>query len=429
MTTSSMLKAAGAAALAVAMSTSIALADTTFSDVPTSHWAYAAIAQLQADGLIEGYPGGYFKGNRPLTRYELAVAVARLDKSVKDKLATLQTVTPADLAVLQNLETEFKGELVAVEKDLAGVKSDVATLKTQVAAQQATLDRQKFKLYYFLRAPGTFKDYVAAYNAAGLALPANTQLAGPLSKGAQSLKSGLSGGGTGYQVVRIRFDGVVDPKVSYSIRIEDLYYLSNAPGIGALGTSSDTPSFGTMPNNSSFRLSWANLTYKDPSGIYATVGRFSEASGDIGLAFSDQFNGAELGYAKGKLATFVGYSFNKASVSNTTTVTNSASQTLFARAQINATKKLTVGASWIDDLSFFGGLTGYNPATGLLAPSNPNIAIGSLDAIYGFTPKFSLRGRSDSALRQGSVHGRHVGRQERILGEGLPRRYRAEERQ
>ena len=35
-----------------------------FSDVPANHWAYPALQQLQADGLVEGYPGGYFKGDR-----------------------------------------------------------------------------------------------------------------------------------------------------------------------------------------------------------------------------------------------------------------------------------------------------------------------------------------------------------------------------
>lgn len=393
MTTNTMLKAVGAAALALAMSTSIALAETTpFSDVPANHWAYTAIQQLQADGLIEGYPGGYFKGNRPLTRYELAVAVARLDKNVKDKLAALQTVTPADLAALRKLEDEFKVELDGVKKDLAGVKTDVATLKTQVAAQQATLDRQKFKLYTFVRAPGTYRDYVAGYDAVGTALPTGTALTGPNNgAGAQTLSTGEAHYGTGYEVVRIRFDGIVDPRVSYSIRLEDRYYFSNAPGNGAQGTSSSTPSFGSFPNNSSFRLNWANLTYKDPSGLYATIGRFAESSGDIGLSFSDYFNGAELGYAKGKLAGFVGYSFTKAAVSNTSVAAgvSTPNQTLFARLQLNATKKLTLGASWINDLSNTA-LTAYDPATGLVTPYSRNIAIGSLDAIYAFSPKFSV---------------------------------------
>jgi hypothetical protein len=403
------------------MSTSIALADTTFSDVPTNHWAYAAIAQLQADGLVEGYPGGYFKGNRPLTRYELAVAVARLDTSVKDKLAALQTVKPEDLAALRKLEDEFKAELDAIKQDLAGVKSDVATLKTQVATQQATLDRQKFKLYYFLRAPGAYRDYVAGYavNADGspnlaAALPSNTPILGPNNGGGYAtLKTGHASYGTGFSLLRVRYDGIVDPRVSYSVRLEDVYFLSNAPGNGAQGTSSVLPAFGTFPNGSTLRLNWSYLTYKAPSGLYATVGRFCEISGDIGLAFANYYNGAELGYAKGALSGFVGYGFNKASASSQVGLSTgpwnpqnipssaSASQTLFARLQLNASKKLTVGANWANALSSWYGLSGYNPNAvdaagnaGLVQPYNPNLAVGSFDAIYQVAPNLTLEGEA-----------------------------------
>jgi hypothetical protein len=421
MTPHKLRKAFGAAALTVAMSTSIALADTPFRDVPTNHWAYAAIGQLQADGLIEGYPGGYFKGDRPLTRYELAVAVARLDQNVKDKLAALQTVTPADLETLRKLEDEFRAELDDVKKDLASVKSDVATLKTQVAAEQATLDRQKLKLSYFVRSPGTFRDYVAGYavNPDGslnlaAALPANTSIIGPSNGGGfQALKTGEAGYGTGFGLLRLRFDGVVDPKVSYSVRIEDIYFPSNAPGNGAQGTSSTLPAFGSIPNNGGLRLNWAHLTYKDPSGLYATVGRFCEISGDIGLDFANYYNGAELGYAKGKLLGFAGYGFNKASASNRAglatagsnpqdlPVAADASQTLFARVQYAAAKRLMLGANWANALDSWYGLSAYNPNAvdaagnaGLVQPYNKNIATGSVDAIYQVAPKFTLEGEA-----------------------------------
>ena len=51
---------------------------TPLADVPANHWAYAAIQTLAADGLIDGYPDGSFKGDRPLTRYEMAAIVARV---------------------------------------------------------------------------------------------------------------------------------------------------------------------------------------------------------------------------------------------------------------------------------------------------------------------------------------------------------------
>jgi len=57
-------------------------------DVPWDHWAYDAIAELYDAGLLEGYPDGTFKGNRNLTRYEFAVALARMLWHVEDMKAT-----------------------------------------------------------------------------------------------------------------------------------------------------------------------------------------------------------------------------------------------------------------------------------------------------------------------------------------------------
>lgn len=49
-----------------------------FADTPANHWAYEAFTQLAAKGLIQGYPDGTFKGDRTMTRYEMAMVVARL---------------------------------------------------------------------------------------------------------------------------------------------------------------------------------------------------------------------------------------------------------------------------------------------------------------------------------------------------------------
>ena len=52
-----------------------------YPDVPQNHWAYDAINKLSQAGIIEGMPNGTYLGNKPMTRYEFAVAVARiLDK-------------------------------------------------------------------------------------------------------------------------------------------------------------------------------------------------------------------------------------------------------------------------------------------------------------------------------------------------------------
>ncbi|HOB89640.1 MAG TPA: S-layer homology domain-containing protein, partial [Bacillota bacterium] len=41
-----------------------------FADVPENHWAYEAVKQLAAYGLVIGFPDGEYKGNEPMTRYQ-----------------------------------------------------------------------------------------------------------------------------------------------------------------------------------------------------------------------------------------------------------------------------------------------------------------------------------------------------------------------
>src|SRR5205085_10354780 len=53
-----------------------------FKDLDPNHWAYQATEALRAKGIIIGYPDGYFRGKRTLTRYEFAVALDRLLKNL-----------------------------------------------------------------------------------------------------------------------------------------------------------------------------------------------------------------------------------------------------------------------------------------------------------------------------------------------------------
>ena len=48
-----------------------------FKDVPKDHWAAGAVQKLKDEGVVQGYPDGTFKGNQPVTRYELAAALVR----------------------------------------------------------------------------------------------------------------------------------------------------------------------------------------------------------------------------------------------------------------------------------------------------------------------------------------------------------------
>ncbi len=70
------LRHAFAAALIAALA-SWAFADS-FPDVPEDHWAYDAIARLAQAGLLVGYPDGKMHPQRAMTRYEFAMAIARI---------------------------------------------------------------------------------------------------------------------------------------------------------------------------------------------------------------------------------------------------------------------------------------------------------------------------------------------------------------
>lgn len=49
-----------------------------FRDVPRNHWAAEAVQKLAEVSVIKGYPDGTYRGDRPVTRYELAAALERM---------------------------------------------------------------------------------------------------------------------------------------------------------------------------------------------------------------------------------------------------------------------------------------------------------------------------------------------------------------
>ena len=106
-----------------------------FRDVPANHWAYQAVQQLSADGLVQGYPNGTFRGDRPLTRYEMAVIINRAVNAVESKMASGGSVSPADLVAVRRLVDEFGNELKAVQNQVAALNRRVDALSRDEAAR------------------------------------------------------------------------------------------------------------------------------------------------------------------------------------------------------------------------------------------------------------------------------------------------------
>jgi S-layer homology domain len=140
-----------------------------FPDTPENHWAAQAVEQLHKDGILVGYPDGLFRGGRPASRYEMAVAIASaydhlkkitdaLESEVddlkghpddnmfdmrKDAVARLQDQINAmkgwggDIANLKRLAGMFEKELTSLGLDYEQLKVDLSGLAKRVGVLEA----------------------------------------------------------------------------------------------------------------------------------------------------------------------------------------------------------------------------------------------------------------------------------------------------
>jgi len=123
-----------------------------YPDVPRGHWAYDAIDALSRAGIIEGRPGGVYEGNRPMTRYEFAVAIARLlqkipgastavtysDDELRRRIAALEARAVPDITraevqdLITALRTEFADELSRLGQRVDAFDARIGALENRV---------------------------------------------------------------------------------------------------------------------------------------------------------------------------------------------------------------------------------------------------------------------------------------------------------
>ena len=113
-------------AMAIAMGISAsAFAANPFSDVPAGHWAYGSIAKLAAAGVVDGYGDGTYRGDRLMTRYEMAQIVAR---------------AMAKGANVDRLASEFADELDSLGVRVAKLEKKSDNVKITGYARYSYLD-------------------------------------------------------------------------------------------------------------------------------------------------------------------------------------------------------------------------------------------------------------------------------------------------
>lgn len=119
-----------------------------FVDVPKDHWAYQAVENLRAKGILVGYPNNTYRGKRTMNRYELAAA---LDRVIKQELSTVRPGPQGPRG--EKGERGTKGErgpagppgtvpeeVIQFRKLLEGFRDEAAALARQVEAAGSKLD-------------------------------------------------------------------------------------------------------------------------------------------------------------------------------------------------------------------------------------------------------------------------------------------------
>lgn len=214
-----------------------------FADVPADHWAFDAIAELAAKGILEGYPDGTFKGDRAMTRYEMAMALARIlarIEAVQKSIPPPVKIPPpevrrADIDRLQRLLNEFRAELSALGVRITAIEEDLAAVR-------ARLDNTRIAGFAFYR-----------YQA---------PVAGP-------------GGSGSFGLVNLTFTGTVAPGARATVRLN----LGSDGGIFLFVTPAAYA--GVTFDRAYVDVNYLNMDWR--------VGRQTYSLGAIGLLLSEGF--------------------------------------------------------------------------------------------------------------------------------------------
>lgn len=174
--------------------------DNPSDNVPESHWAFEAYRSLSGR-ILFGYPDGAFRGSRPLTRYEFAVATAallkefagrtdELERAISESierqsrkggtqelellrqamqaLAARTQATAKDLDDLRRLVAEFEKELASLGVEVDKIKKDLAGLEERVRRLEGLKDPIQIKVEANILAQGGFsRDNLAGITPVG----------------------------------------------------------------------------------------------------------------------------------------------------------------------------------------------------------------------------------------------------------------------
>lgn len=109
-----------------------------FVDVPAKHWSYGAVAKLAKAGIVDGYGDGTFRGDRSMTRYEMAQVVAKA-------MAKSEKADAEMKALIDKLAVEFAAELNNLGVRVAKLEKNTGTIKFSGDARLRWVNEDKGK--------------------------------------------------------------------------------------------------------------------------------------------------------------------------------------------------------------------------------------------------------------------------------------------
>lgn len=109
-------------------------------DVGPNHWAYGAIQTLMEKyRIMSGFPDKTFRGQRTVTRYELAAVLATVMDRMEDLAQQPGRVTGQDKAMVERLKAEFATELATLNQRVTTLESSVKGLEGEVKSLKASM--------------------------------------------------------------------------------------------------------------------------------------------------------------------------------------------------------------------------------------------------------------------------------------------------
>jgi len=93
-------------------------------------WADGAVKELTAKGILNGYPDGTMKGDRAMTRWEMALTLARVLKDWEGQVPKF--LTKDELEAVRQLAASLKDELLAFGVRIDNLENKVPALEKRL---------------------------------------------------------------------------------------------------------------------------------------------------------------------------------------------------------------------------------------------------------------------------------------------------------